>query len=86
MAVHSTTIQSSVLTVKHTDMAPYVKHSQHTVYPLITLHVNPFLPSAISTVSVLLISTDYFIGLTGGVSDTKSVPPSVRMPRRSPTI
>ncbi|CAI9557008.1 unnamed protein product [Staurois parvus] len=38
MAVHSTAIQSSVLTVKHTD--------RHTVNPLIAPHVNPFLPSA----------------------------------------
>ncbi|CAI9554873.1 unnamed protein product, partial [Staurois parvus] len=32
---------------------PIVKHTQHTVKPLIGPHVNPFLPSAISTVSVL---------------------------------
>ncbi|CAI9575207.1 unnamed protein product [Staurois parvus] len=38
------------------------------------------MPSAISTVSVLFISTDHYIGVTGDVSDTKSVPPSVRMP------
>ncbi|CAI9544234.1 unnamed protein product [Staurois parvus] len=46
--------------------------------------VNPFLPSVISTVSVLFISTDHCIGVTGDVSDTKSIPPppppSVRMP------
>ncbi|CAI9554284.1 unnamed protein product [Staurois parvus] len=41
---------------------------------------NPFLPSAISTVSLLFISTYHCIGVTGDVSDTKSVPPSVRMP------
>ncbi|CAI9544939.1 unnamed protein product [Staurois parvus] len=28
---------------------------------------------------LLLISTDHCIGVTGDVSDTKSVPPSVRM-------
>ncbi|CAI9571279.1 unnamed protein product [Staurois parvus] len=40
----------------------------------------PFLPSAISTVSVHFISTDHYIDVTGYVSDTKSVPPpSVRM-------
>ncbi|CAI9576598.1 unnamed protein product, partial [Staurois parvus] len=39
----------------------------------------PFLPSAISTVSVLFISTDHCIGVTGDVSDTKSVPPSANM-------
>ncbi|CAI9589521.1 unnamed protein product [Staurois parvus] len=53
MAVHSTAIQSSVSTLKHTDTAPPVKHSLHTVNPLIAPHVNPFLPIAISTVSVL---------------------------------
>ncbi|CAI9578121.1 unnamed protein product, partial [Staurois parvus] len=31
--------------------------------------------SAISTVSGLFISTDHCIGVTGDVSDTKSVPP-----------
>ncbi|CAI9612855.1 unnamed protein product, partial [Staurois parvus] len=40
---------------------------QHTVNPLIS-HVNLFLPSAISTVSVLFISTDHCIGVTGDVS------------------
>ncbi|CAI9540120.1 unnamed protein product [Staurois parvus] len=54
--------------------------TQHTVNPLITPHVNPFLPSAISTVSVLFNSPDHCIGVTGNVSDTKSVPPSARMP------
>ncbi|CAI9588813.1 unnamed protein product [Staurois parvus] len=29
---------------------PLVKHSQHTVNPLIAPHINPFLLSAISTV------------------------------------
>ncbi|CAI9546845.1 unnamed protein product, partial [Staurois parvus] len=53
---------------------------QHRVNPLITPHINPFLPSAISIVPVLFISTDHCIGVTGDVSDTKSVPPSVRMP------
>ncbi|CAI9586179.1 unnamed protein product [Staurois parvus] len=41
-------VQSSVLTVKHTQ--PHSK--THTVNPLIAPHVNPFLPSAISIVSV----------------------------------
>ncbi|CAI9535596.1 unnamed protein product, partial [Staurois parvus] len=50
---------------------PLVKHSQHTVNPLITPDVNPFMPSSISTVSVLFISTDHCIGVTGDVSDTK---------------
>ncbi|CAI9558384.1 unnamed protein product [Staurois parvus] len=48
MALHSRAMQSSVLTVKHT---------QHTVNLLIAPHVNPFLPSAIATVSLLFIST-----------------------------
>ncbi|CAI9622635.1 unnamed protein product, partial [Staurois parvus] len=72
VALHSTAIQSSMLTVEST------QHSL-TVNPLITPDVNPFLHSAISTVSVLFISTDHCTGVTGDVSDTKSVPPSVRM-------
>ncbi|CAI9553265.1 unnamed protein product, partial [Staurois parvus] len=48
---------------------------QHTVNPLIAPDVNPFLPSAISTVPVLFISTDHCIGVNGDVNDTKSVPP-----------
>ncbi|CAI9576496.1 unnamed protein product, partial [Staurois parvus] len=43
MAVHSTAIPISVLTVKNTPH-PLVKHSQHTVNPLISPHINPFLP------------------------------------------
>ncbi|CAI9581470.1 unnamed protein product [Staurois parvus] len=57
---------------------------KHTVNPLITPHVNPFLPSAISTMSVLFISSDHCIDVTGDVSDTKSVPPSIRMPAAVP--
>ncbi|CAI9582658.1 unnamed protein product [Staurois parvus] len=73
-------------TVKHQHSGATVKHqhSQHTVNPLIALHVNPFLPSAISTVSVLFLSTDHCIGVTGDVSDTISVPPTVRMPAAVP--
>ncbi|CAI9563721.1 unnamed protein product [Staurois parvus] len=41
---------------------------QHTVNPLITPDVNHFLPSVISTVSVLFISTDHCISVTGDVS------------------
>ncbi|CAI9563339.1 unnamed protein product [Staurois parvus] len=70
-------MEISVLTVKH-------KHIQHTVNPLIAPHVNPFLPSAIGTVSVVFFSTDHCIGVTGDVSDTKSIPPSVRMPAAVP--
>ncbi|CAI9571735.1 unnamed protein product, partial [Staurois parvus] len=46
--------------------AQFVK--QHTVNPLIAPDVNPFLPSVISTVSVLFISTDHCISVTGDVS------------------
>ncbi|CAI9574166.1 unnamed protein product, partial [Staurois parvus] len=61
-----------------------VKHTQHTVKqhtvnPLIAPDVKPFMPSAVSTVSVLFISTDHCIGVTGDVSDTNTVPPIVRM-------
>ncbi|CAI9599172.1 unnamed protein product [Staurois parvus] len=73
MAVHSTAIQSSVLAVKH-------QHT-HTVNPLIAPHVNPFLPSAISTVSVLFFSTNQCIGVTGDVSS-----PQCQNARRSPTV
>ncbi|CAI9545284.1 unnamed protein product [Staurois parvus] len=77
MAVHRTACETQTrrLTIKHT---------QHAVNHLIAPHANPFLPSAISTVSVLFISTDHCIGVTGDVSDTKSVPPSVRMPAAVP--
>ncbi|CAI9597649.1 unnamed protein product [Staurois parvus] len=71
MALHSTA-----------RLKAYTAHNvkQHTVNPLIAPHVNPFLSSAISTVSGLFISTDHCIGVTGAVSDSKSVPPpSVRM-------
>ncbi|CAI9588871.1 unnamed protein product [Staurois parvus] len=47
--------------------------------------VNPFLLSAISTVSVLFISTEHCIGVTGNISDTKPVPPSARI-SASPAI
>ncbi|CAI9601370.1 unnamed protein product, partial [Staurois parvus] len=79
---------SSVITVKHTHL-PLVKHSLHTVNPLIAPHVNPFLPSAISTVSVLFFfffSNDHCIGVTVYVSDTKSVAPECQNVRRSPAI
>ncbi|CAI9537948.1 unnamed protein product, partial [Staurois parvus] len=38
---------------------PQSSVKQHTVNPLITPVVNPFLPSVISTVSVLFISADH---------------------------
>ncbi|CAI9612763.1 unnamed protein product [Staurois parvus] len=77
MALHSRVIQSSMLTVER-------KHTQYTVNPLIAPDVNPFLNSAISTVSVIFISIDHCIGVTGDVSDTKSAPPSHRMPAAVP--
>ncbi|CAI9535488.1 unnamed protein product [Staurois parvus] len=57
----------------HTKQCAPVKHykvstKQHTVNPLIPPDVNPFLPSVISTVSVLFISTDHCIIVTGDVS------------------
>ncbi|CAI9553088.1 unnamed protein product [Staurois parvus] len=82
MALRSRAIQNSVLTVESTHTQHTVKH--HTVNPLIAPHVNPFLPSAFSRVSLLFISTDHCIGVTGDVSDTKSVLPSVIMPDAVP--
>ncbi|CAI9562357.1 unnamed protein product, partial [Staurois parvus] len=79
VTLHSRAIQNSVLTVESTNTA----HSKKAL-PLIAPHVNPFWPSAISTVSVLVISTDQCIGVTGDVSYTKSVPSSVRMPAAVP--
>ncbi|CAI9549350.1 unnamed protein product [Staurois parvus] len=52
----------------HGKTAHNVKHTQNTVNPLITPDVNPFLPSVISPVSVLFISTDHSISITGDVS------------------
>ncbi|CAI9543410.1 unnamed protein product, partial [Staurois parvus] len=56
IALHSRAIQSSLT-------AHYVK--QHTVNPLIAPDVNSFLPSVISSVSVLLFSTDHCISVIG---------------------
>ncbi|CAI9620625.1 unnamed protein product, partial [Staurois parvus] len=63
--------------------SPIVKHTQLTVNPLIAPHVNPFLPRAISTVSVLFISTDHCTGVTGDDIDTMSVPPVSECPPQS---
>ncbi|CAI9590342.1 unnamed protein product [Staurois parvus] len=80
MAVHSTASKAH----RH---SPIVKHTQHLVNHLITPDVNPFLPSAISTVSVLFISTDNCTGVTGDISDSKSIPPpQCQNARRRPTI
>ncbi|CAI9616258.1 unnamed protein product, partial [Staurois parvus] len=72
--VHSTAIQSSVLTVKHQHTAPPVKHSLCTVNPLIAPHVNPFLVSAF----FFFFSTDHSIRLVSlGMSVTPSQFPPV---------
>ncbi|CAI9574370.1 unnamed protein product, partial [Staurois parvus] len=52
----------------HYKTAHIVKHTQYTVNPLMAPDVNPFLPSVISTVSVIFISTDHCISVTGDVS------------------
>ncbi|CAI9614632.1 unnamed protein product [Staurois parvus] len=65
MFVHSTAMQSSVITVKH-------KHTQHTVNPLIAPNVNPFLPSAISTVTVLFFLALIIVLVPLGISVTAS--------------
>ncbi|CAI9593476.1 unnamed protein product, partial [Staurois parvus] len=71
MAVHSTAREAQ--TQPHN-----VK--QHIVNPLIAPHINPFLPVPLLQCRCIFISTDHCIGVTGDVSDTKSFPPSVRMP------
>ncbi|CAI9569495.1 unnamed protein product, partial [Staurois parvus] len=94
LPVHSCTLLCSCAQHSHAkqcDNSEAQKHTahivkQHTVNRLIAPHVNPFLPSAISTVSVLFSSTDHCIGVTRDVSDTKSVPPTVSECPRSPAI
>ncbi|CAI9569347.1 unnamed protein product, partial [Staurois parvus] len=59
------------LSAQQTDTKQHVslvKHTKHMVNLLIAPDVNPFLPSAISTVSLLFISTDHCISVTGDVS------------------
>ncbi|CAI9624375.1 unnamed protein product, partial [Staurois parvus] len=56
---------------------PPVKHSQHTINPLIAPPVNPFLPSAISTVSVLFFLALITILVLQGMSVTPSQFPPV---------
>ncbi|CAI9598759.1 unnamed protein product, partial [Staurois parvus] len=50
------------------------------VNPLLALDVNLFLPSIISTVSVLFIRTDHCISVIGISVAVSQFPPSVRMP------
>ncbi|CAI9609894.1 unnamed protein product, partial [Staurois parvus] len=76
----------------HPEQGAYSEAATHSKtlpahsYPLIAPHVNPFLPSAISTVSVLFFSTHHCIGVTGDVSDIKSVPPHCQNARCSLAI
>ncbi|CAI9618551.1 unnamed protein product [Staurois parvus] len=56
----------------------------HTVNPFIVPYVNPFLPSVISTVSVLFISTDHCISVIGISVAVSQFPSSVRMPAAVP--
>ncbi|CAI9615020.1 unnamed protein product, partial [Staurois parvus] len=67
IALHSTAQKYTAACLpSKTHTAHHVK--QHTVNPLIAPDLNSFLPSAISTVSVLFISIDHCIGVTGDVS------------------
>ncbi|CAI9556101.1 unnamed protein product, partial [Staurois parvus] len=57
---------------------------QHTVNSLISPDVNPFLPSVISTVSVLFISTDRCISVIGmSVAVSQSPPQMSECPLQS---
>ncbi|CAI9553967.1 unnamed protein product, partial [Staurois parvus] len=80
MAVHCTTMQSSVLTVKH-------KHShtdtQHTVNPLIAPDVNPFLPSAINTMPVLFLALITVLVSLGMSVTPSQFPPVSECPQQS---
>ncbi|CAI9603012.1 unnamed protein product, partial [Staurois parvus] len=64
--------------------SPLVKHSLHTVNPLIAPHVNPFLPSAISTVSVFFVLALITVLVSLGMSMTPSqFPPVSECPLQS---
>ncbi|CAI9566944.1 unnamed protein product [Staurois parvus] len=63
---------------------PPVKHSYHTVNPLIAPHVKPFLPSAISTVSVLFVALITVLVSLGMSVTPRQFPPSFRMPTAVP--
>ncbi|CAI9535373.1 unnamed protein product, partial [Staurois parvus] len=58
-----------------THTAHVVKHTQHTVNPLIVPDVNLFPPSVISTVSVRFISTDHCISVIGMSVTPSQFPP-----------
>ncbi|CAI9576331.1 unnamed protein product, partial [Staurois parvus] len=60
-------------------------HKTHTVNPLIAPDVNPFLPNAISTVSVIFSSTDHCVLVSLGMSVTPSqFPPVLECPAAVP--
>ncbi|CAI9570164.1 unnamed protein product, partial [Staurois parvus] len=78
---------------RHPEQCPYseaptyrppVKHSQYTVNPFCALHVNPFLPSAISTMSVLFFLALITVLVSQGMSVTPSqFPPVSECPPQS---
>ncbi|CAI9556475.1 unnamed protein product, partial [Staurois parvus] len=73
---------SSVLTVKNTHTPPPRKHSLHIVNPLIML--TPLCPVPLAQCQCFFFfSTDHCIGVTGDVSDTKSIPPVSECPPQS---
>ncbi|CAI9547953.1 unnamed protein product, partial [Staurois parvus] len=68
----------------HPPTHPPVKHSLRTVNPLIDAYVNPFLPSAISTVSVLFFLALITVFVSLGMSVTPSqFPPVSECPPQS---
>ncbi|CAI9567449.1 unnamed protein product [Staurois parvus] len=63
-----------------------VKHTQHTVNPLIAPHINPFQPSAISTVSVGFFLALITVLVSLGMSVTPNQFPQCQNVRLSPAI
>ncbi|CAI9602652.1 unnamed protein product, partial [Staurois parvus] len=70
MAVHSTAMQNSVKTAHSKQLTLCSPHMLTPSCPMPLVQCQCFLFALISQ----------FIGVTGDVNDTKSVPPSVRMP------
>ncbi|CAI9581368.1 unnamed protein product, partial [Staurois parvus] len=58
--------------------------TKHTVNPLIAPDVNHFLPMPFVQYQCFLLALITVFGVTGDVSDAKSVSPSVRMPAEVP--
>ncbi|CAI9586037.1 unnamed protein product, partial [Staurois parvus] len=58
-------------------------HTQHTINHLITTHVNPFLPSVISTVSVLLLALITVLVSLGMSLTPSQFPPVPECPLQS---